>query len=315
MKKPSAPQQILIDRMGPHVDVAGCWRFEKPIHFRYHVLFHHLILVGQGGVFASTPQGDFEAVKGDLLCLRPARWSEYRTVADTITYQAQVAFAAPPLDRATPRLPGLGLLPVHIRLGAGYEPVRQAFETICEELPRPGLRSQMRWKTAVYQLLGEIVTALTKDDDGHLKADPWEKVRHQLTAMDGTKPDLAGLARDMGVTPQHFRRLFKQRFGFTAQHCQMGARLHEAIRRLRVGQEPVKAIAYDMGFADGKALARSIQKHLGLTPRQIRQHPEELPPLSQAMLEPFALNRHIHRAGESLDSLMKRYDPQEHHLG
>lgn len=311
MNKPSATEQVQIDRLGPHVDVAGCWRFEKPSHFRYHVLFHHLILVGQGGVFASTPHGDFEASKGDLLCLRPAKWSEYRTVADTITYQAQIAFAAPPLDRATPCLPGLGRLPVHIRLGTGFEPVREAFKAICEELPRPGLRSQMRLKTAVYQLLGEIVAALTMDNDGPLKDDPWEKVRQQLTAMDGTKTNLAGLARGMGITPQHFRRLFKQHFGFTARDCQRGARLQEAIRRLRVGHEPVKAIAYDMGFADAKALARAIQKHLGLTPRQIRQHPEELPPLSQAMLEPFALNRHIRRAGESLDNLMKRYAPQE----
>ena len=315
MKQTPVPQQLLIDCMGPQVDVAGCWRFTQPVHFRYHVLFHHLILVERGGVLAKTPQGNFEARNGDLLCLRPARWSEYRTLPDTITYQAQVAFAAPPFDRTTPQLPGLGLLPVLIRLGTGFEPVRQAFETICKELPKPGMRAQVRVKTAVYQMLGEIVNALTGEEDERLLPDPWDQVRAKLTAFDGSKPDIAGLARGMGVTPQHFRRIFKQRFGMTAQQFQLAARLHEAIRRLREGKEPVKAIAYEMGFAGGKALTRSIQKHLGLTPRQIRRNPEELPPLSQAMLEPFALNRHLHRVGESLENVMERYAPQETRLG
>ena len=256
-----------------------------------------------------TPVREFKARAGDLLCLRPVEWSEYRTLANTIMYQITVAFAPAPFELATPLLPGLGVLPVHVRLGKFVDPVRRAFETICVELPQASLRSQLRWKAAIYQLLEAVAAALTGNVEEHRQVDQWEAVRFKLTSVDGSKADIAGLARDMGYSAPHFRKLFKQRFGLTAQHCQMAARLQEAIHRLREEKEGIKSIAHSLGFSGAKGLTRSIQKHLGLTASQIRQRPGQLPSLSQAMLEPFALNRHILPPGDSLDRLLKRYAP------
>ena len=198
MKHSSAQRQIPLERMGPHVDLAGCWRFREPMHIRYHALFHHFILVEQGGVETRTPVREFKARAGDLLCLRPVEWSEYRTLANTIMYQITVAFAPAPFELATPLLPGLGVLPVHVRLGKFVDPVRRAFETICVELPQASLRSQLRWKAAIYQLLEAVAAALTGNVEEHRQVDQWEAVRFKLTSVDGSKADIAGLARDMG---------------------------------------------------------------------------------------------------------------------
>lgn len=310
MKKISLPVQIALDQLGPKVDVAGCWKFHEPASFRYHNLFHHFILVEQGTVFAKTPSGEFTAREGDLLCLRPASWSEYRTALDTVTYQMQVAFAPPPLERATPVLPGLGLLPVHTCLGARLEPVLRIFDMICRELPQAGLPGPLRWKAGLYNLLEQVVAAAIGEASPR-EADCWEKIRLRLTAVEGPVPSVAGFARELSISPRHFRAVFKRRFGVTPQRCRSVARLNEALRRLRSGSEPVKVIAHSLGFRDAKGLTRALRKHLGLTSSQLRRQGGRIPALNQLMLDAFIMNRHVLPPGKDIEEMIGRYAPQE----
>ena len=278
------------------------------MHFRYHAVLHHLIFVEQGGVEAKTMQGSFSAKPGDLLCLRPARWSEYQTSPDTIMYQITLAFAQPPHQLSTPVLPGLGPLPLHISAGEFREEIRHAFNTICLELPQAEVISQLRCKTAVYQILEAVAGVLTHTAHAHdTRNDEWEAVRLKLMIADAARTKIETLARGMGYSPQHFRHLFKERFGETAQHCQMTARLEAAMHHLREKQDSVKSVANDLGFSGAKGLTRAIQKHLGVTASEIRNHPESLPSLGQVMSKPFALNHHILPPGDSLERLKRRY--------
>lgn len=307
-KRSSLKQQVPVARMGPVLDVAGCWRFRDPTHFRYHAVLHHLIFVEQGGVKAKTPQGTFSARPGDLLCLRPARWSEYQTSPETIMYQITVAFCQPPFQLATPVLPRLGLLPFHVATGEFRDVIRNAFNTICIELPRAAVLSQLRCKTAIYQILESIAAVLTHTRQVHsAQDDEWETIRIKVMATGTNQVELGALARDMGYSPQHFRHLFKEHFGETAQHVQMTARLQAAMQRLREGHDSIKSIANDFGFSGAKGLTRAIQKHFGLTASEIRTNPEKLPSLAQVMSKPFALNHHILPPGNSLERLVKRY--------
>lgn len=297
--------------MGPVVDLAGCWRFPDPTHFRYHAVLHHLIFVEQGGVDAKTMQGSFSAKPGDLLCLRPARWSEYQTLPDTIMYQITLAFAQPPYQLSTPVLPGLGPLPLHISAGEFREEIRHAFNTICLELPQAAVLNQLRCKTAVYQILEAVAAVLTHTVQVHdARNDEWEAVRLKVVGADMARIKIETLAREMGYSPQHFRHLFKERFGETAQHFQMTARLEAAIHRLREKRDSVKWVANDLGFSGAKGLTRAIQKHLGVTASEIRNHPESLPSLAQVMSKPFALNHHILPPGNTLEKLVRHYAPE-----
>lgn len=312
MKKVLAQSEIPVGDLGPMVDVAGCWKFHEPVFFRYHVLFHHFILVEEGRVSAETPLGKFVAHAGDILCLRPAEWSQYVTVPNTTTYQAQIAFAAAPFDRATPVLPGFGLLPIHTRLGSRWDSVRRTFDLICHELPQNSLPSQMRWKAGVYHLLEEIAAAAIGETSEH-EQDALERYRLLLTAVAGDSPTVAGFAREMGMSRQHFCRVFKQRFSVSPQTCRIAARLNEALRRLRTGKDSVKIIAHSLGFSGAKGLTRALQAHLGVTSSQARIHKDRLPELSQLMLDGFVLNRHVLPPGKSYEDLMARYEPLEKH--
>lgn len=294
--------------MGPVVDLAGCWRFPEPTHFKYHVVLHHLIFVQQGGVESETEQGRFSARSGDLLCLRPARWSEYRTLPDTIIHQITVAFAPPPRQLATPVLPGLGPLPMHLSTGEFCEEMQRAFHTICFELPQDAALSQLRCKTAVYQILELVAAILMKKGNDHsAPLDEWEEVHAKLRSANGARIKIEIFAREMGYSPQHFRLLFKERFGETAQSVQMIARLRAATRQLRERPNSVKSIANEFGFAGAKGLTRAMQKHLGVTASEIRTNAETLPSLAQVMPQPFALNHHILPPGHTLNSLVRRY--------
>jgi len=310
MNKVSTLSEIPVRGLGPIVDVAGCFKFQEPVFFRYHVLFHHFILVEEGRVSAETPLGKFEAHAGEILCLRPAEWSQYVTAPNTMTYQAQIAFAAAPLDRATPVLPGLGLLPIHTKLGTHWESVRRTFDLICHELPQNSLPSQMRWKAGVFQLLEEIAAAALGETSEY-EHDALERYRLLLTSVAGEPPTVAGFAREMGVSRQHFCRVFRQRFGVSPQNYRIVARLNDALRRLRTGRDSVKSIAYSLGFSGAKGLTRALQTHLGLSSSEARRHKEKLPELSQAMLDSYVLNQHILPPGKSYEDLMERYAPLE----
>jgi len=76
-------------------------------------------------------------------------------------------------------------------------------------------------------------------------------------------PELAGVAR---VSPSHFLRQFKRRFG-TAPHCYViERRLACAKNLLSRTALPLKDIASKAGFSDQSHMTRMFQRHLGATP-------------------------------------------------
>lgn len=79
--------------------------------------------------------------------------------------------------------------------------------------------------------------------------------------------ELSGVAR---VSPSHFLRQFKLRFG-SAPHCYVvERRLACAKHLLSKTALPIKDIAAKCGFSDQSHMTRIFQKHLGATPSSYR---------------------------------------------
>ena len=80
------------------------------------------------------------------------------------------------------------------------------------------------------------------------------------------KLTIAALAREAAMSPYHFLRTFRQAIGVTPHQYVLRTRLTRAALRLRDGDEPVAAIAYDAGFNDLSTFNRRFRRVMGVTP-------------------------------------------------
>lgn len=82
---------------------------------------------------------------------------------------------------------------------------------------------------------------------------------------------LAEIARECGLSPYHFARLFKQATGFPPHEYQLQLRVQRAqVLLLRTPRRTIADIACDLGFADESHLRRHFKRIVGITPGQFR---------------------------------------------
>jgi len=87
-----------------------------------------------------------------------------------------------------------------------------------------------------------------------------------------TEPiDLESVAREVGLSPFHFLRLFTKVLGVSPHQYLVRSRLRHAARLLADAAKPITDIAYDVGFGDLSNFVRSFRRAAGLSPRQFRQ--------------------------------------------
>ena len=87
----------------------------------------------------------------------------------------------------------------------------------------------------------------------------------------GSMWTLADLARQSGLSPYHFLRIFEQVTGLTPHQYVRRLRLAEAAARLSGGDEKALDIAIDCGFNDASNFSRTFRVEIGMTPRDFRK--------------------------------------------
>ncbi len=294
-------RHLSLDELAPAVDLAGHWLYEQRSWHRYRVPGHHLILVIAGRLDAITPDGRFSASPGDLVSFRPTARNEYGADGALEYFQIHLFFAPPPRHQLTPVLDEVGALPVRLSLGQRLGPMRKLFETVCRHLPRPGAAHRLRVRAACHEILALAAEAAAAAPPVSGDApDAWQRARRQLESTLAADVRVAALARAMGLSADRFIRGFTRRFGITPKRLRTEARLRLAAQRLRAGDEPIKAIARGLGFADATAFGRLFRRHFGVLPSELRASgdaPDTSPP------EPggLARNRHLVQPDESPD--------------
>jgi AraC family transcriptional regulator len=83
--------------------------------------------------------------------------------------------------------------------------------------------------------------------------------------------DLGGLAAEVGISPQHFHRIFKGRLGETPLKLHRRLRLERAALELALSTEAVTAIAFDAGYETHEAFTRAFQTAYGQAPSEFRR--------------------------------------------
>ncbi|WP_437336377.1 AraC family transcriptional regulator [Sorangium sp. So ce296] len=83
--------------------------------------------------------------------------------------------------------------------------------------------------------------------------------------------DLEGAAREVGLSPFHFLRLFARVVGVTPHQYLVRARLRRAARLLADSARSITDIALDVGFGDLSNFVRTFHRAAGVSPRGFRR--------------------------------------------
>jgi hypothetical protein len=255
-KPPSSPEYLALDEIHPQVDLAGYHEYDAPVWHTYRIPGQHFLLVKRGAIKAKTPNGEFNAVAGDLLCFRAADHTEYGNVGTTDFFEMHIEFAPPPRHRLTPWLDDVGPIPIHLPLGAAYADMREVFETWCIELPRTTALARTRVMAAVWRMLA-IIADVAKPASADTAIDRWQRVRLRLGADPTSRISVTQLADEMDLIrrPLH-------------PHLQASFRPH-AQGLARPGQDALRgaAAAHQLVRDQGPGAPARLRRRLLVQPR------------------------------------------------
>jgi AraC-like DNA-binding protein len=108
-------------------------------------------------------------------------------------------------------------------------------------------------------------------------AAPMAKEPRVLRAVDRMLRDYAedlsieALAAEQAMSPRHFERTFKEAIGRSPKRFLIEVRVGAAQALLAQTDQPISAIAVDVGFSHASHFAETFQKLTGQTPRAYRQ--------------------------------------------
>jgi len=83
--------------------------------------------------------------------------------------------------------------------------------------------------------------------------------------------DLESVAREFGLSPFHFLRLFARVLGVTPHQYLIRSRLRRAARLLAEDTRPITEIAFDVGFGDLSNFMRTFHRAAATSPGSFRQ--------------------------------------------
>ena len=81
---------------------------------------------------------------------------------------------------------------------------------------------------------------------------------------------MEGIAKEAGMSPSHFSRIFKETLGSTPMQYVLAYRIEQARKMLAEPKCPLAEIASACGFADQAHFSRSFNQVSGQTPRAFR---------------------------------------------
>jgi len=195
-------------------------------------------------------------LEGKPVCVHPyhardfsARFAHLRTVLnrDFVTD-----------GNVTTVLGGVSILPLMTRIiGAHFGADRSAKTVHQMTLPAPDLDAGPQARTLV-------------DHDGI--SDPRiQQALVMLEAHASTNPNIAALARSLGLSERHFLRLFRAQVGVPPKTYLVDSKLRAAIWMLRHTRRSITEVAYAAGFSSGASLSDHCRRRFGQTPSALRR--------------------------------------------
>ncbi|MBN8525821.1 MAG: helix-turn-helix transcriptional regulator [Planctomycetes bacterium] len=109
--------------------------------------------------------------------------------------------------------------------------------------------------------------------DGHVGESPRRRLMDTACRRLGDEPrcDLRRLARELGLSYERFRKVFRETTGVSPAAYRIRRRIDRARRLLVVDARPLAAIADELGYANAFAFSVQFKRQVGESPEAYRQ--------------------------------------------
>lgn len=225
------------------------------------------IVDGRGEFFNNA--GCREVVKGTLILLRPGMWHSYKPLRNSGWNEYFIGFSGQMANSVVGRLFSGDEQVYNIGLNRELVDLYQRAIEVAS-LDRPS--SQQLLCGIVMHMLGVIGFALR--NNAH-SIDRLALIIEQAKAIMqenlSNNINLEELASQLNVSYSWFRKVFRDYTGHAPAHYFMLIRLRRAQYLLANTQEPIKEIAYELGFKSSEHFFVTFKRVTGFTPNVYRK--------------------------------------------
>lgn len=234
--------------------------------------FQVVYLTRGEGVFESAKGGTEKLQPGAAFLLFPGEWHRYRPDSLVGWNEHWVGFDGDLAHQLLQRgliSPGAPI----VNIGIDQE-LMAAFARAVEVVKRESPGFQQTLAGLVLEILGRVGAAQqlkrVKEIQPNAHSSVIQEAKLYLAERLEEPIDLHALANHLAVSYSGLRRAFKVHTGFSPHQYQLELRLGEAKTLLANTVQPVKRIAYRLGFQNPYYFSRFFRKRTGLSPEQWR---------------------------------------------
>ncbi len=145
--------------------------------------------------------------------------------------------------------------------------VKEQMQRICREWNEKNPGYQQRCTAMLYMLLAKLQTTQTGLSP-YKYALIQPGVEYINSNFDCSQIQISALAEKCNISPEYFRRLYKERFGMSPKEAIIERRLEKACRLLQSGDFSVSAVAEQCGFRDVKHFSTLFRKKMQTSPKR-----------------------------------------------
>ncbi len=155
-------------------------------------------------------------------------------------------------------------------------PLDPVLRRLVHELEMPGFASATMIEGLGLTALAELARRLggaeppAPDRRGGLSPAHVRRIASYLEEAAGRAPSITDLARQCGMGPRRFTTLFRESTGQTVRQWVEQRRMDKARRLLAETDLPMKAIAFDLGFASQAVFSTAFRRCAGVSPSTYR---------------------------------------------
>lgn len=207
---------------------------------------------------------------GDVLLIRPGVWHNYAPEEHTGWKEYWVMFNGREAGKLVSQVSLPRRAPL-IRYGedkALHHLFIQILETAAESPPC----SDMIEAGLILQMGALIQSRLQlQREQGDREESFVRQAKLRLAAAGAAPVDMAALAREVGVSYPHFRRVFKQSTGVPPHQYWLNLRINAAKQLMEETEMKLSDVARSVGFEDPYYFSRLFKQRAGVSPSQWRR--------------------------------------------